>query len=764
MSLERDRETSIHACDRCRKRKAKCIPSCHSCQAAGAICASTDSRTRQTVPRSQIVELEEHIHQLHEQLRQLGVEEDAGPNTTRVGNMSTSLSERDSTEGEHHPDLIRVESGGDGHFLGASSGLYLARSVLESARKNSNAFEEQDRSAPSGDSHEPTESRDSMIDSDGAITEIPLPSWETVTRLAEIFFRHYEIQYPILEKDKFMKDASNLYFSSDPSERGCGNPWIIFMLNMVISISLTFIDDADSTKLCDRFRRNATSQLNQVMQTKSHQTLQCLLLLLLSSTLGSRSAPMWYISGICMRMCVDLGYHREKTIWYGTDRDDGDDNPDTKRRLFWVTYTFDRSLAKMLGRPFFIDDEKIDVTFPTTSLPDYARLSVHHWLTMQRIQSEIVSNVYVMDRSNPQATSHESRPSAWITQTEQKLHVWFDTARQLESRGKYTAEWWEYWYQHARLMLNQPKPRATKKSLIGAFDAAETMVRLSFIRAHRSVTEFSWLDIHLQLVSGLTMLFLVLKSPPLRERAQRDWVRFKGCVIEWEVVLAKLEKRWSSMAKMKSVLSRLADGVMQNIENNKSHDGNRRHRHHSPRRERHESRLAMEELIAPVQLTKTTRSPRSISQAQRSPRKRRRGIGTIEGGLAQEEDISPSALDPTPPSIQHLTQQQTENDFYPWLSGSETNIGLTENTNFPSVLGNDLFTDIDQLGAPLQLDLGIFDPPADFMANSAADPFGFQWMGGRLDNTLTESVLNFRGNLEEPTQAGGGTYYPEGYQ
>src|SRR5687767_4045201 len=107
------------------------IPSCQGCQAAGSICASTDARTRQTVPRSQIVELEHHIHQLEEQLSQLGIEADPNRDGVRDSNTSSSLSNRNSTEDEHHPDLIRVESGGDGHFLGASSGLHLARSVLE---------------------------------------------------------------------------------------------------------------------------------------------------------------------------------------------------------------------------------------------------------------------------------------------------------------------------------------------------------------------------------------------------------------------------------------------------------------------------------------------------------------------------------------------------------------------------------------------------------------------------------------------------------
>jgi hypothetical protein len=255
-----------------------------------------------------------------------------------------------------------------------------------------------------------------------------------------------------------------------------------------------------------------------------------------------------------------------------------------------------------------------------------------------------------------------------------------------------------------------------------------------------------------------------LKSPHLKERAQSDWIKFKGCVIEWQVVLGKLVKRWGSMAKMKSVLGRLADGVMDSVESNKLPEGHSRQQHHSPRKERHDTRLALEELSAPLELSRKTRSPQSGSQSQASPRKRRRGISTIGDAQARKEDPSPTALDVTPPSLGQMPQSQLDNGYYPWMDSGEHSAGGLDNIDFPSVLGGELFTDIDQLGAPLQLDLSLFDQPTEYMADVGTDPFGFQWMGARLDTTLTDSVLNFRGGMDESTQPGDGTGYPPQYQ
>ncbi|KAK7430645.1 hypothetical protein QQZ08_002687 [Neonectria magnoliae] len=111
---------------------------------------------------------------------------------------------------------------------------------------------------------------------------------------------------------------------------------------MAFASALVFLsqENRDALVLAQGFSSNAMADFSRIMQIKSLRTLQCLLLLLLYSALSSSSALTWYISGLCSRMCMDLGLHSERTIAVSGKGESTEDEVDAKRRLFWVTYTF----------------------------------------------------------------------------------------------------------------------------------------------------------------------------------------------------------------------------------------------------------------------------------------------------------------------------------------------------------------------------------------------------------------------------------------
>ena len=64
------------------------------------------------------------------------------------------------------------------------------------------------------------------------------------------------------------------------------------------------------------------------------------------------------ISGMAIRHCVELGYHRNVTKYRRLT------NPviaEMSTRCFWVAYDLDRVAAFILGRPVGIPDNAIDV-------------------------------------------------------------------------------------------------------------------------------------------------------------------------------------------------------------------------------------------------------------------------------------------------------------------------------------------------------------------------------------------------------------------
>ncbi|CAK7200455.1 hypothetical protein SEUCBS139899_003150 [Sporothrix eucalyptigena] len=587
---------TINACNRCRRRKAKCdpgIPSCTPCQRIGAVCEYTDPRSKTAMPRSSIVLLEDELRQLQEELQRL---------------QTTSTGER--REIRSHPDLIRLEPGEDAHFLGVSSGMHLARSVLESAQRNDASFQPGRGNGSSGsgsgsNSDQPTSASSTQPgsprldsqDEDAAnvppkVTGPILPSRETAISLIDIFLSQYEVQYPIVVGDDMANIVLDCYgergkdkepYQSDHEK----DAWHQFILNMVFAIALVVLsrENPESLGLAKSFSSAAMADFSTIMQRKNVRTLQCLLFLLLWSIIDSSSAPIWYISGLCMRMCVDLGFHSETTIRVSTGPNSSatESEMDVKRRLFWVTYTFDRTLGTLLGRPFTLTDSLIDVQLPQHALSGAKHDQILHWFKLQQLQSQIVYRLYSLRDDNKvssQQNQHTRTPSApldmgadgtarWKADMAAQLRQWGAQATSLADPNGHTLDWWEYWHQNAILLLHRPsplKPQLDADEADTCCTAAQHMIQLSFTRLQRGSADFAWVDLHYQLMSGITLLFLVWKHTATRAKAKTGWTSFKNCLMQWTYVLDQLARQWERISRARDVLTRLVDTTIDIVE------------------------------------------------------------------------------------------------------------------------------------------------------------------------------------------------------
>lgn len=96
-----------------------------------------------------------------------------------------------------------------------------------------------------------------------------------------------------------------------------------------------------------------------ITELRSVQTIQALMLLIMYNLRSPSSANIWYMVGLAMRTAIDLGLHRESSY-----RNMKPDESQRKRRLFWSVYLMDRSIARLLGRPFNIAEHDIDLALP----------------------------------------------------------------------------------------------------------------------------------------------------------------------------------------------------------------------------------------------------------------------------------------------------------------------------------------------------------------------------------------------------------------
>lgn len=323
--------------------------------------------------------------------------------------------------------------------LKPSSGIHLARAVLESAQRSDTNLDTFSLLDASGSTHaEPPQPTSDTI--------VALPSRETAIDLTRLFFAHFQVQYPILIEDAFLQDISALYDGGVINQDLQSTLRKRFMLTIVISIALLCLsrENPNAVVLAESYSAQALLNLTVIMQKKTMEALQCLLLLLLYSLLSPTKAPIWYISGLCMRMCVDLGLHMERSITFCAleAKIPKPIEVDSKRRLFWVTYTFDQNLSMILGRPFTLKEENIDVEYPSITLPPDKCTQIVHWLKLRRLHSEAASRLYgTRSDSSVQGPAH-AELETWLEQTTVRLGDWFNDALQLATWGNQNLDWY----------------------------------------------------------------------------------------------------------------------------------------------------------------------------------------------------------------------------------------------------------------------------------------------------------------------------------
>lgn len=74
---------------------------------------------------------------------------------------------------------------------------------------------------------------------------------------------------------------------------------------------------------------------------------------------SATSHGVWYMIGLAMRTCIDLGLHRKANL---VNLDPV--TAQMRRRLFWTVYYLERVIAVSLGRPPSIPDRHIDLELP----------------------------------------------------------------------------------------------------------------------------------------------------------------------------------------------------------------------------------------------------------------------------------------------------------------------------------------------------------------------------------------------------------------
>jgi hypothetical protein len=200
-----------------------------------------------------------------------------------------------------------------------------------------------------------------------------LPRISVAEQLTEVYFELANFSAPLLHEPTFRQKLHFVYALQESGDTDTtegtrhDSGTAHFFVYMVLGIALLTLQKHDatgvSTSLCERYRDAAIRCLGTGGELSSLEGVQSLLLLSQYSYLHPYNFEPWAAIGTALRLAIELGLHR--------DPPSGTVDPltlDTRRRVFWVAYSMDRTLATVLNRPVCLSDGVIDVQVSSYTL------------------------------------------------------------------------------------------------------------------------------------------------------------------------------------------------------------------------------------------------------------------------------------------------------------------------------------------------------------------------------------------------------------
>ncbi|KAK6581334.1 hypothetical protein PZA11_006025 [Diplocarpon coronariae] len=272
----------------------------------------------------------------------------------------------------------------------------------------------------------------------------------------------------------------------------------------------------------------ALQYISAARESHSVNNIEAMTLLVLYNLRSPSNSGIWYMIGLAMRTCVDLGLHRE--AYYGNIKPyEGQ----LRRRLFWTVYFLERAIAVSIGRPYSIADHDIDATLPLeiddtirddsliartlavslsptfqSSRPQANITLAIQCFRLKRLESYIQGTVYRVD----------CPVAALVPKISPTLELLEDWHRALPASSPYESDYLNMHYYKAVRLLLQPFLTilpATDERVALCLQASGQICQI-FKRLHqRGSYGHSFIALHSTFIAGVTMCFCLFRAPSL---------------------------------------------------------------------------------------------------------------------------------------------------------------------------------------------------------------------------------------------------------
>jgi heme exporter protein D len=219
------------------------------------------------------------------------------------------------------------------------------------------------------------------------------PNDEMGRRILDAYFTKLHLRYPFLDRADILERHANRFVQSNSSPQDQFGTFKIYMLYAIGATILKLTEQYSYTPP-ENFFMTALQYISAARESHSVHNIEAMTLLVLYNLRSPSNSGIWYMIGLAMRTCVDLGLHREAHYAIVPPYEG-----QLRRRLFWTVYFLERVIAVSLGRPYSIADRDIDASLPL-EIDDTVR------------DDGLIARTLAVSRS---PTFQASRPSSNIT-------------------------------------------------------------------------------------------------------------------------------------------------------------------------------------------------------------------------------------------------------------------------------------------------------------------------------------------------------------
>ncbi|GIJ84884.1 hypothetical protein Asppvi_003735 [Aspergillus pseudoviridinutans] len=254
----------------------------------------------------------------------------------------------DEPQQAHEIGLVSLSPGGDPRYIGPSSGYFFAKRILSRA-----GCRGRQKAAP-GAAWDSTHLSVELLNTPALLP----PQKEMAIELSTRYFQTVHLLHPFLHEQSHMKLIDQVYASQE--ERPLDN----FQVYMVLAVAALNLSRQCKVHLpVEGYYASALKYADYACNHGSITSLQCLLLLMVYALYNpSCNINIWNLNYQCLASVIDLGLQRDVRASQSLHISVFDQ--EMRTRIFWVVYTFDRTVCTMMGRPIGIRDEACDIRFP----------------------------------------------------------------------------------------------------------------------------------------------------------------------------------------------------------------------------------------------------------------------------------------------------------------------------------------------------------------------------------------------------------------